>query len=207
MPYALLCLLVLSATNDSTFASPAVGRDFLAADASYFNQLQPLEMACKTGLPLPAGTLDQKRAACKERFRAGVREFTIEEQNALSAATKAIDAAITNDYPLYVSTPSRFLKMAGNIEGGMPHTRGPFIVLSSDVCRRIADDFARSGANAQTSNWVIGLLLHEKMHVVQRLHPDLFEDLYVGHWGLLAIGLKNIIWPTPMVLNALGCFP
>ena len=23
------------------------------------------------------------------------------------------------------------------------------------------------------------------MHVLQRLHPDLFDDLYVGHWGLI----------------------
>ena len=129
MSYSVLFVLVLSATNDSTFASPSAGRDFLAGDAPYFNQLQPLEMACKTGLALPAGTLDQKRAASKERYRAAVREFTMEEQTALNAATKTIDEAIIKDYPLYVSTPWRFLKMAGNIEGGMPHTRGPFIVL------------------------------------------------------------------------------
>jgi uncharacterized protein YijF (DUF1287 family) len=129
----------LAAGGSPTYANLDAGRRAIDADAEYFKSLQPLEMAAKTGLLLPAGDLPQQRSVCMDRYRSAVHEFSLEEQNALGAATELIDAAV-KDYPLYASTPWRFLKLANNIEGGMPHTRAVYRLtgrLCPFDCRRL----------------------------------------------------------------------
>jgi hypothetical protein len=159
----------------------------------YFSILQPLEILAKTGRPLTATDLPAQRDECRKRYRESVREFTEDEKTALTATTDAIRSALKNEYPLFARTPWSFLKVAGSIEGGLPHTRGAHIVFSE----RLAAQFAavRSKGIDPSRTGLGELLIHEQCHVVERAHPALFPDLYTGLWGLLrAKGLPATPW-------------
>ena len=194
------CLLVLLAVQcpallraaDVSFADIITGRAAIVDDPAYFDRLQPMEMETKTGRPLEATTLAGQRAECRRRYQLAVQEFSGDEQTAIRAATAAIDRAVRKDYPRYADTPWSFLKVAGHIEGGFPHTRGKHIVLAESVCRWIVSESHTSRVAPVN---VMELLLHEQMHVFQRANSDLFDSLYTGQWGLIrAKSIKTCPW-------------
>ena len=187
-------LLALLAAAAAHAGEPAVA--FLEGDAGraaivdesvepYFSLLQPMEMATKTGRPLEAKDLAAQRDECRERYRAAIRDFTEGEKAALTALAGKIHDAWKGDYPLFAGTPWSFLKVALPIEGGLPHTRGRTIVLPETL----APFLARLTPEAEPQ--IAELLVHEQCHVVQRLHPGVFEPLYTGPWGFVrAKGLR-----------------
>lgn len=193
----------LAATEVRAGVTPSELRvSFLGADAAraaivddslepYFDKLQPLEMAAKTGSPVPGQTLQQMRAECRRRYQAGVLEFTEEEKDALQRCVSELHPVLEKSYPLVASTPWSFIKVSDIIEGGLPHTRGGHIVLSSSVARR----FALLGDGDDVLWGMAGLLAHEQLHVVQRAHPDLFAGLYTETWGFLrAPRIERCAW-------------
>ena len=66
------------------------------------------------------------------------------------------------DYPAFAATPWSFIKVADNIEGGLPHTRDDFIVLSEDVSKGLFDMRARQ--TPETALLRGGMLLSYGMH-------------------------------------------
>ena len=185
-------LALLRAAPDISFADLAAGRAAIVDDPAYFDRLQPMEMETKTGLPLEAGTLAEKRAECRRRYQLAVREFTTDDQAALRDAVKQVDELVRKDYPRFADTPWNFLKVANTIEGGFPHTRGKHIIFAEGVCRGIA---AQSRAGKGRPLGTIELLLHEQTHVVQRANPELFDSLYTGQWGFIrAKSIKTCPW-------------
>ena len=168
--------------------------EFLAGDAArdaivddhldpYFDRLRPTEMSMKTGEPITGDTPAAQRAECVKRYRAAVRDFTDDEKQALTFFVEKVRPALARDYPVFGDQPFSFVKVADTLEGGMPHTRGPHVVMPEDVLanfgrmRRLGGDRATPG--------VVGLLVHEQTHVLQRLHPDLFEPLYTKTYGFV----------------------
>jgi hypothetical protein len=96
-------------------------------------------------------------------------------------------------YPAFAAAPWSFLKVDGSIEGGMPHTRGPHIVVPERMAAQAAVLRAKGVDPAKTG---LGqTLIHEQCHVLQRAHPGLFADLYVNSWGFIrAKGLPGHPW-------------
>ncbi|MGA2256270.1 MAG: hypothetical protein ABSG53_16600 [Thermoguttaceae bacterium] len=175
---------IVRAASDVSFADLAAGRAAIVADPVYFDRMQPMEMEAKTGQPLKGATLADKRAECRHRYEAAVREFTAEEKAAIRGLAALVDPAIRNNYPQFADMPWSFLKVASHIEAGFPHTRGKHIVLSESVCRWMLGEQARLGGRRVPLD-KMELLLHEEMHVFQRAHEELFDSLYIGQWGFL----------------------
>jgi len=197
-----LALLLRGTAHAGEEAAPAVtfldgdkGKDAIVDESvePYFSLLQPMEMATKTGQLLKAKDLARQREECRKRYRDAIRDFTAEEKDALTALVGRIHAAWADEYPLFTETPWSFLKVAFPIEGGMPHTRGGSIVLPETVI-----PFLVHAAGATTDAGLampVELLVHEQSHVVQRLHPEVFEGLYTGPWGFeRAKGLDDGAW-------------
>ena len=169
----------VAATPRISFPDLDEARTAFTDDPAYFDQLQPIEMAAKTGSPLTAGDLAGQRAECRARYRAGVRQFSDAEKNALVQLVGRIHPALRDDYPRMAALPWSFLKVSDQIEGGLPHTRGTHIVLSQSACdRSLNRSFLGPG-----STGAIDLLVHEQTHVLQRAQPELFDSLYVKQWG------------------------
>lgn len=141
----------------------------------YFSRLQPLDMAAKTGAAL-TGSLDAQRLETRRRYQAAVRAFTPDEQIALRAYVQALQPML-HPYPRFARQRWKFLKLANHIEGGLPHTRGEVIVLSEEVTASLTAMRRQLAAEAALMRAGL-LLLHEQLHVVQRLQPQRFESLY-----------------------------
>jgi hypothetical protein len=149
----------------------------------YFSILQPLEMIAKTGAPLESKDLAAQRDECRARYRAAVREFTDDEKSAIAETARTVSAALKTAYPMFAATPWSFLELDGSIEGGMPHTRGPHIVLPTSWAPRFVQMKARGMDLVKSA--LAEVLVHEQCHVLQRAKPALFADLYTNVWGLV----------------------
>ncbi len=159
----------------------------------YFSLLQPLEMHAKTGSPVPGADLAAQRDECRKRYREAVREFTEDEKAAIAATAESVSKALREAYPLFAETPWIFIKLDSSIEGGMPHTRGPWIVVPAKMAQGFAALRAR-GADPSKSR-LAQTMIHEMCHVLQRAYPGLFADLYVSVWGLVrAKGIPSDPW-------------
>ena len=180
-----LCNCVFSAENpvSITFLDIEAGKAAIADESldSYFGQLQPMEMSAKTGSPITGQTLEEQRAECRKRYQAQVRQFTDDERDVFRACTEKVDAALRDKFPRFAEMPWSFLKVSNKIEGGLPHTQDKHIVLSEGTCAGVARRY--KSAPERTVSSIAGLLIHEQMHVFQRMNPDLFDSLYTEIWG------------------------
>lgn len=162
----------------------------------YFKLLQPMEMSVKTAEPIGQGTLVEQRDRCRKRYQEAVQNFSDEERDALRWYVSQLEPLVEKDYPLYARTPWSFIKLDSKFEGGMPHTRGPHIVLSDDFLKPLLQSRAKGPA------WIglaqIGdVLLHEQSHVVQRENPAQFAKLFTGLWKFKHAGtVQGCDWVT-----------
>jgi hypothetical protein len=150
-------------------------------ERNYYERLQLDEMRAKTGLALENLTLDQARSQVREAYGASTEDFTAEEQAALREALEYLQPVLQAKAPLYARTAWSFIKVAANIEGGLPHTRGDSIVLSDKVLASIAHRHATQKFDQPSLVWM--LLVHEQTHVLERHSPALFAPLYTDAFG------------------------
>lgn len=160
----------------------------------YFSTLQPMEMAAKTGQPLPDVDLKRQRAICRERYVEAVAAFTDEERETLRWYVRRLHPHLREHYPAFAALPWRFLKVEPHIEGGLPHTRGRCIVFSAPVLHSLGQ--CRVGMPEPVALIQVGqLLVHEQLHVLQRLHPETFASLYRDEWGFVkAERIEGCAW-------------
>lgn len=189
-----VALLALSAAvHAGSAASAAEPRiEFLDTDAAraaivdesvepYFRMLKPPEMTVKTGEPITGDTLEEQRAEARRRYQAGVLAFTNEEQQTLRWYLGKLHPVMSEHYPKFAALPWRFIKLSPRLEGGLPHTRGDQIVLSPPVLGLMQSLHVNAPERVALARFG-NLLLHEQMHVMQRLNPELFIPLYTQVW-------------------------
>ena len=164
---------------DKDAASKAIVDD---KNEPYFDTLQPIEMASKTGSPLTATTLAEQRAECRARYAKAALAFTADEEALVRGVVEKIHPLIEADYPLYAKLPWTFLKLSNTIEGGFPFTRGDCIILPEDTLTQFTAQKAKDTAQKALVK-AARLLVHEQLHVFQRHHPDLVAKLYTDVWG------------------------
>lgn len=182
----------------------AAGREAIVDDSAepYFERLQPAEIQAKTGV-VSKGKLAPLRKAARGRYANAVQAFTPEEQEVLRWLVGELHPVMQRDYPLIGRTPWSFLKVAPELEGGFPHTRGGHIVLSTrDLGPAVA--LYAAGEKDELRMRMGSLLLHEQLHVVQRAHPELFAKLFTELWGFQRLkqprlgawlGPRNVVNP------------
>ena len=151
----------------------------------YFSLLQPREMAAKTGAPLTATTLDAQREETRQRYRDGVMDFTDTEKDFLRGAVAATQPHVARNLPLLAETPWVFIKLGDHIEGGLPHTRGHFIVLSQQMLQGLQYSTQMMEQQNLPPLPVIMLFIHEQTHVFERANPDFFADYYQEQWNFV----------------------
>jgi hypothetical protein len=178
---------------DGNAARAAIVND---AREPYFEKLQAIEIAAKVGEVLP-GTLAEQRLAARQRYQQAVRPFRPEEQQAIRAYIDALQPFLRG-YPRFARQPWKFVKVADHIEGGLPHTRDNFIVLTEAVSKQLFDMRRQlTPENALLRGGM--LLLHEQVHVLQRLEPSRFEKLYTITFGYQRVAMIPL--PDDLRLN------
>lgn len=173
-----------AATNAPVFLAVAEARAAIVDENAekYFSRLRPMEMAAKTGRPLTADTLSAQRAETRWRFQQGVLDFSDAEKNLIRWYTAAFQPKLERAYPELARTPWRFIKVANNIEGGLPYTWGRNIVLSQGVVDGLLSLKENEGKAKALFN-ASATLVHELIHVHQRRQPKRYANLYRKEWG------------------------
>jgi hypothetical protein len=105
------------------------------------------------------------RDDCINKYINNIEDFTDDQKNYLKDICNFIDN-IFNDYTKFNNITWRFTKFNKNIESGYPHTHMDVIFLS--------DNFFEN--KNKTEN--ITTLLHEKIHIYQRLYEKNSRDFY-----------------------------
>ena len=104
-----------------------------------------------------------RRTASSEKYKNeylnAVQSFTNEQKGDLISITEHIDRVTSSTY-IYKKIPWKFAKVSSTIENGYPHTLHDVIILSNDF-------FSYSQRRK------VYTLIHEKVHVLQRMYPDL----------------------------------
>jgi hypothetical protein len=152
---------------------------------TYYDRMGLLEIRARLRSALPGMSLADARVAVRDDDAAAVLPFDDEERDAIAGVVERMQPLLAERAPLYARTPWSFIKLDDRAEGGMPHTRGPHIVLPRRVVASyvaMQREMREAGKLAVTPRGR-NLLLHEQTHVLQRLDPGRFEPLYTDVFG------------------------
>ncbi len=142
-----------------------------------------LNLSPNKGIPTQKA---QRKQFIEVHFSKQAQEFTPEEKNTLTRLTTKLDQMLESSRIFggknnrLTKLPWHFLKVNSHFCNGYPHTRGVAIVLNQRVMKMMAKNEERG----------LKYLLHEKMHVLQRLAPSLFTDIY-QQYGFTATPLAE----------------
>ncbi|MEM9415331.1 MAG: hypothetical protein AAGA29_07635 [Planctomycetota bacterium] len=189
---ALLCVLPASAQDDYdiTFLEGDAARAAIVDESvePYFSLLCHHEMELKSGITIEGETLGEQRERFKRHYAENVRDFTDEEKEAVANIASLAAGLASWDFPRFSEHPWVFIKVTTAVEQGLPHTRGHAIVLPEGVVEFIthahSDDRDEMHAIIMRG---VELMLHEQIHVLQRLNPEPFQQFYTEHWGLVHV--------------------
>lgn len=173
--------LINTAAAGTHCLSISEGRTALLSESyePYFSLLQPREMAAKLGHKIASTPLGAQQKQAKKEYAAAVLECTAAEEQALGHYVTLIQRATQTRYPGLTAAPWRFVKVADTLEGGLPHTRGDVTVISASLMKQIE-------ATDTAQQWrvdLIGILIHEHVHVLQRHMDEQFASVYTQEWG------------------------
>ncbi len=168
-----------------SFLSPQAAADALAHGDGYYAGMGLQEIRARVRSPLAGLSLAGARVAVRDHDVAAVLPFSDEAQVAIRGIVERMQPQLVQRAPLYARTPWSFIQLDDRAEGGMPHTRGPHVVLPKaavDAWVKMHRQASAAGTLA-TSPRGRGLLLHEQTHVLERLFPTRFESLITQAFG------------------------
>jgi hypothetical protein len=148
----------------------------------YFSLLCLHEMEVKGGLKLEGKDLDAKREAFKQHYTENVGDFTDMEKDMLTDVVGHVHRALKEDYPGFTAYPWSLIKVTNAVEQGLPHTRGKSIILPEGFLTQALEMYHAN--KEQSLLFLVNLMVHEQVHVVQRLKPKPFEAFYTEQWEL-----------------------
>jgi len=154
---------------------------------TYFARMNLREIRARMRAPLPGLDVAAARDALRRFYATQTLAFSDEEQAMLRGIVERLQSRFTARAPLYARTPWSFIKLSDAAEGGMPHTRGPHVVLPAQVVAvlmRRERDAAAAGTRPDAP-FGQNLLVHEQTHVLQRAAPARFEPLFTDVFGFV----------------------
>ncbi len=187
--------LALLPATPAHAAAPAAQVRFLSPDDGatalrqpgdgYYAGMGLLEIRARMRSPLAGMSLADARIAVRDFDAAAVLPFSDDERVAIRGVVERMQPLLAGRAPLYARTPWSFIKLDDRAEGGMPHTRGPHIVLPRETAERFAAmhrEMVEAGKLAVTPRGR-NLLIHEQTHVLERADPARFEPLFTTVFG------------------------
>jgi hypothetical protein len=152
---------------------------------TYYADMSLLEIRARMRSALPGMSLADARLAVRDYDAAAALAFTDDERTAIAGVIERMQPLLATRAPLYARTPWSFIKLDDRAEGGMPHTRGPHIVLPKAAVAgyvQMHREMSEAGKLAVTPRGR-SLLLHEQTHVLERQDPARFEPLFTQVFG------------------------
>lgn len=156
------------------------GRAVLEAGASFFARLTPADLSARR-LPGTTTTLTTFTNAHEyAAFYLSTLSATLAPEDAgrLAQAVGAADGHLSqftriSELPWNIAVPRE------DVEGGLPHTLGSVIVMPLRYVRR------------GPFRDLVKTLIHEKVHVYQRVYPRETHALLLDQWRLTVVGFQE----------------
>ena len=141
---------------------------------SYIDNLSSSEILFKTNYKL--NNIHNKKHVL-EFYIQNIIPFTVDEKRILVNYTEILNTYV-KDTSLFNKYKWKFVKVSVNIEYKMPFTYGDIIFLPESFLLNISKDTC------------LEILLHEKIHIIQRYNENLFDKFYITKLNII---VNNII--------------
>ncbi len=154
---------------------------------SYFRQLQPMELVARNVLKKESDYQQPNIISTIEDFYCSqILEFSIEEETLFrQLIIETISKCSYKQLHKYFRDWN-IIKVSDLFEDGLPHTIDKYIIIPenfvSDVINLISQGKHREAIISYGST-----LSHEQIHVLQRVHPKIFSNLYTQFWNYTMI--------------------
>ena len=106
-------------------------------------------------------------------YKSNIIEFTINEKNLITRYIEFINKRF-HQYDFITEIDWNFIKLSPHMEKQMPFTLGKYIFLPQSMIDQMKN--AINSQNLFIEN--CDTLIHEKIHVIQRIYPTLFKNFY-----------------------------
>jgi len=170
----------------------------------YYSILELREIEVLVGEKSPTNRLHEARNFTRSKFSKGMQDFTYDEKTCITYVINVINSILNeNGYKVFTNQPWNLIKSENWLCGGSAYTRGEYIILSQRYLDKYINDWGPSIAKDDLNKLVIGLgglLVHEKIHSIQRNHPEIFEVLYCSEWGFKKV---DVVSKSEVRLNQL----
>lgn len=165
------------------------------ADTSYYKHFSKLDRDLRN---CGSTMLD-----CQQHYLQSVLEFSEAEKKMLDIMNKDYLKLLDGNYPRIFQKlgPLQFMKVKNNIENGMPHTRGEYIVFSESYFQNLSNLFKKKSHFLldRENIDVVRLIAHERFHIFQRIYPQIMDFFYKNKWKLEPI--KEILPQEILKIN------
>ena len=118
-------------------------------------------------------------------YRASLREMTENEKKIIIDAVKVANELLGN-YPNLRDLEWMFAKLDDGVENNWPHTHNQAIILNSQVISKPQDELVET-------------LIHEKIHIYQRIFASNINDLYTNYLSFTPINSDAIKIPFDII--------
>lgn len=119
---------------------------------------------------------------CPEYYCKNTLNFNNSERKSILWLLSIVKKCIQNTTPSWNIYPWNFIKVSRKIEGGMPHTITNYIVIPDSITSSISSFYQKKKYNEIIEEYGL-ILIHEYIHVIQKLNPNIFNNLYQNYWN------------------------
>ena len=129
---------------------------------------------------------------CNKHYCNNTLSFTDKDKNNILICLNIITNIYNKYFHKLLPLPWNFIKVSKNIEGGMPHTIKDYIVLPENFLQYLNYSIENNNKSILIDNICL-TLIHEQMHVFQKMDYSIFKELYQNYWNfdLCEIKLKK----------------
>lgn len=162
--------------------------DATAATHSYFARFNDTDMHIRKCT---------SSSQCQKTYLESLRALSLPEQAILRPHLDHIDGVCRQaGYERLLGIPWKFWVTHDGIENGYPHTHADTIVLPDSFLNSM-----KNGTTDRDPQAIRETLLHEKLHVYQRLYPIETHRLIIDQWGFEPIGTTIMTSSLPSTLK------
>lgn len=174
-----------------TFLSKEAGQSAILDETyePYFSQLQIREIEAFTHSSCPSQQLDSARAYARVKFATAVVDFNQNEKDCINFVTEKVDSILQEQGLTLIAKQSwKFIKIESWLCGGFAHTRGDYIIISQKHIDHLSKGW-KSNMNQKEKLDLLkrfgALLVHEKLHTLQRRYKSIFDKFYKHQWNFV----------------------
>jgi hypothetical protein len=118
---------------------------------------------------------------CPNYYCKNILSFSKMEKKSMLWLLSIVKKFIDKTIPSWKNYPWNFIKVSKKIEGGMPHTINLLIVIPESISSSISFLYKKKKFTELIEEYGL-IFIHEYIHVIQKLNPNIFNNLYQNYW-------------------------